>query len=279
MELRLWGGPAAAFIVLTLTAACATSPTGRQQLMLLPEDQMNQIGAQAFQQMKQQTPTVEDTQVERYVGCIAKQILEVAASRQGVRPADQWELRVFDEETVNAFALPGGRIGVYMGMVRFADDADQLAAVIAHEIGHVIAQHGNERLSQQLGVQTGLGLLSILAADTAETRLALAALGVGAQVGILLPYSRDQEREADLIGLRLMSQAGFDPEAAVNLWQKMAKQGGPQPPQFLSTHPTPANRVEALAEQVPIVRREYPARGPVRCEKPNLATARAAEQF
>lgn len=247
--------------------------------MLLPDEQMNELGAQAFQQLKQETPAVETPRVTRYVNCIAERILAVAKGRAGVPSPEQWQVEVFDEETVNAFALPGGRIGVYMGMVRFADDADQLATVIAHEVGHVIAQHGNERLSQQLGVQSGLAVLNILTEDTPEARLAMAALGVGAQVGILLPFSRTQEREADLIGLRLMSEAGFDPEAAVALWRDMAQERGEGPPQFLSTHPTPSDRVSRLAKEVPAVKQQYPPRGPARCSKPKVAALGPGEGF
>src|SRR5688572_23533486 len=200
---------------------CATSPTGRRQLVLFPEGEMTQTGAQAFAQVKQQTAPTRTGEVQEYVQCIARGILERAHQRDPkLLPPNQWEVVVFDDNSVNAFALPGGKVGVYLGMVRFAEDPDQLAAVIGHEIGHVIARHGNERLSQAVAAQSALAVVDMLTKDTQASKLALAALGVGTAVGIQLPHSRTQEREADLIGLQLMADAGFNPEAAVHLWEK-----------------------------------------------------------
>lgn len=233
---------------------------------------MAQIGAQAFAQVKQQTQTTRAGDVQDYAQCIAKRILAAAHERDPqILPADQWEVVVFDDETVNAFALPGGKVGVHLGMVRFAETPSQLAAVVGHEIGHVIARHGNERLSQALAAQSALAIVDLLTKDTQTSRLAMAALGVGATVGVTLPHSRTQEREADEIGLRLMADAGFDPEHAVHLWERMAEKGGQRVPQFLSTHPNPENRARDLAARVPAVKQQYAgATARVRCVKPEL---------
>src|SRR5688572_14822226 len=142
-----------------LTMGCATSPTGRRQLVMFPEGEMAQIGAQAFAQVKQQTASTRGGEIQEYAQCIAQRILSTARERDSkVLPTDQWEVVVFDDETINAFALPGGKVGVYLGMVRFADDPSQLAAVIGHEIGHVLARHGNERLSQSVAAQSALAV-------------------------------------------------------------------------------------------------------------------------
>lgn len=269
------GSPASRMaMALMMTAACATSPTGRRQLVVFPEAEMAQIGAQAFAQVKQQTATTRGGEVREYAQCIAQRILESARKRDPkILPTDQWEVEVFDDEVVNAFALPGGKVGVYMGMVRFADNPSQLASVIGHEVGHVLAHHGNERLSQAVAAQSALAVVDLLTKDTQTSKLALAALGVGATVGIQLPHSRTQEREADIIGLELMADAGFAPDEAVRLWEKMANNNKQRVPQFLSTHPNPASRAKELAARLPEVRARS-QQGVMICEKPRSIASR-----
>ncbi|MDQ2694768.1 MAG: M48 family metallopeptidase, partial [Pseudomonadota bacterium] len=159
-----------------------------------------------------------------------------------------WEVAVFQDGSANAFALPGGKIGVNTGMFKVARNPDQLAAVIGHEVGHVLAQHSNERLSQQFAVQAGLSLADAVAGQYAALprEQLLGVLGLGAQLGILLPYSRTHESEADVIGLNLMARAGFDPRQSIGLWQNMARSGGGQPPEFMSTHPSHGTRLQDL---------------------------------
>jgi predicted Zn-dependent protease len=231
--------------VLAVLLACATSPTGRRQLVLLPESQMSAMGEEAFTQMKASEPTAEAGPSVEYARCIADAILEAAKL-----DADQsWEVVVFESEQVNAFALPGGKIGIYTGMMRFAATPSELAAVVGHEIGHVIAQHGNERVSESVVAQGIQGALaSITDVENSQTgQLLMAGLGLGYQYGIALPHSRTQEEEADVIGLRLMARAGFDPSEAVSLWERMASRGQ-GPPEFLSTHPDPSRRAEYLRD-------------------------------
>ncbi|HAD46664.1 MAG: peptidase [Alcanivorax sp.] len=235
--------PVVAALVLT---ACATSPLGRQQFLFLPAAEMDQMGATAYNEMKEQQPTVTGTAESRYVECVAEAIVAVVDSDQ------QWEVTVFEDDSANAFALPGGKIGVHTGLLKVADNQDQLAAVIGHEVGHVLAQHSNERMSIQYATQTGTELVAALAGgDSAEKQTLMGLLGVGAQYGVQLPFSRKHEAEADVIGLDLMAEAGFDPRQSVNLWQNMAANSGGSPPEFLSTHPSNQTRIEGLQARIP----------------------------
>lgn len=240
--LGLAGGLAACL----LAAACATSPLGREQLILFPEDEMQQMGEAAFQQLKEQTRQSDVQSVNRYVECVAEAVTDV------VDQAGDWEVTVFAEDQVNAFALPGRKIGIYTGMLDVAENQDQLATVMAHEVAHVLARHGNERLSTQYATSTGLDLVAMVAgSDTAAKQTALGLLGVGAQVGVLLPFSRGQETEADVLGLELMAKAGFDPDQSVNLWRNMIAASEGAPPEFLSTHPSGESRIEVLQSRIP----------------------------
>jgi predicted Zn-dependent protease len=236
-------------LVLLLVIGCAVSPLGRKQLKLLPDSQMNEMGIVAFQDMVANVPQSDDPAVLAYVQCIADAIADQAADETGVT---HWELRVFDDETPNAFALPGGKIGVHTGLLNVAVTANQLAAVIGHEVGHVIARHGNERVSTAMAAQAGLGVAELLARDKSpkDREQLLGLLGLGAQLGVLLPYSRVQEKEADLVGLDLMAAAGFDPRESVDLWYNMMAAGGGAPPEFMSTHPSGETRIRDLEERM-----------------------------
>jgi len=227
--------------LLLLLVACATSPTGRSQLKLFSEEKIAAMGVQSYQQMKQQEPIDNSTSDNRYVKCVANAITRVTGG--------EWEVTVFKDDQVNAFALPGGKIGVYSGLLDVAETDDQLATVIGHEVGHVLADHGNERVSQQAATQGGLQVVSAFlggAGGGGGSQAIMSALGLGAQVGILLPFSRTQESEADTIGLELMARAGFDPRQSVQLWQNMAAAGGEKPAEFMSTHPSNESRINNL---------------------------------
>ena len=167
----------------------------------------------------------------------------------------RWELQVFEDDSANAFALPGGKIGVHTGLLRVARTPGQLAAVLGHEVGHVLARHSNERVSQQLGAQLGLLTAGSLIGAISQTgspdqQLIYQALGVGTQLG-LLKFSRLQESEADGIGLELMAQAGFDPRESIELWKNMEHASQGQPPEFLSTHPSHGTRIADLSAGMP----------------------------
>lgn len=237
-------------VVSLLIAACATAPSGRSQLLLFSDTQMSQLGATSFDRLKTEGKVVSDPKRERYVGCVV-----AALTAQLPQPwrGSPWEVRVFNDPTANAFALPGGKVGVNTGMFDVAKNQDQLAAVLGHEIAHVVFRHSNERASTSTLADTGLSVVNAYVganATASSSKLIMSALGLGAQVGVLLPFSRKHESEADTYGQQLMAKAGFDPAAAVTLWRNMDQASkGQRPPQWLSTHPDPTNRIARLAEQ------------------------------
>lgn len=225
-------------VLIAALAGCATSPTGRNQLLVYPADQLDAMGIQAFEEMRSQLTVEEDPEINAYVRCVATAITDELSDKN-----TNWEVVVFTDDNPNAFALPGGKMGVYTGMLKVAENQDQLAAVLGHEVGHVLAQHGNERMSQQ---QITNVALAAAAGSGYVDSVSMQALGLGAQIGILLPYSRSHESEADIIGLDLMAEAGFDPRESVQLWKNMEKAGGGAPPEFLSTHPASTTRIDDL---------------------------------
>ncbi len=230
--------------------ACSSSPTGRNQILLFSDQDMNSLGAQSFEQMKKDQKVSTDAKTNAYVQCVANSVTRYVP-KQGF--AD-WEVVVFDSKQVNAFALPGGKIGVYTGLLKVAKNQDQLATVIGHEIAHVLADHSNERLSQTQLANTGLQITSIAigSSEYAQYQSAtMAALGLGIQYGVLLPYGRTQESEADIVGLELMAKAGFNPSESISLWRNMAAaSGGSRPPELLSTHPSHDTRIRDLANEI-----------------------------
>ena len=233
--------------LLACIAGCATSPTGQTQLKLFPDSEMAKMGITAYDEIKEKTPISKDKQKTAYVVCVAELVTREMPGKTG------WEVNLFEDDAVNAFALPGGKIGVYTGLLKVASNQHQLAAVLGHEVAHVIADHGNARVSAAYATQTGLQLTQVLAGsvDSPYKSQLLGLLGLGAQVGILLPYGRGQESEADILGVEYMARAGFDPRESVALWRNMAKSGGKQPPELLSTHPSNETRINELNKQIP----------------------------
>lgn len=231
--------------------ACTSSPTGRNQLLLFSNNDMSHLGAQSFEQMKQQLEISTNAKTNAYVQCVTDSITRHVPPQPGF---SEWEVVVFESDQVNAFALPGGKIGVYTGLLDVAVNQDQLATVIGHEIAHVLADHSNERLSQSQIANAGLQLTNIALGSSEYARyqgVTMAALGLGVQYGVLMPYGRTQESEADVLGLELMAKSGFTPQQSISLWQNMAKaSGGAQPPELLSTHPSHATRIEDLAATI-----------------------------
>ena len=225
--------------LVSLVAACATSPLGRRQLILVSDAEMSQMGAASFNEMKQKTPLTKDGKSSAYVSCVAHAITNELGTDQN------WEVQVFDDKQVNAFALPGGKIGVYAGLLKVATTQDQLAAVIGHEVSHVLAGHSAERVSEGMATQVGVSVASVATGVDANM------LGLASNVFFTLPHSRTQESEADLLGLDLMSKAGFDPRAAITLWQNMSHAGGQKPPELLSTHPADDTRIQQLENRMP----------------------------
>jgi predicted Zn-dependent protease len=270
---------ASVLLFAAMFAACTTAPyTGRRQLSLVSASQLNSLGAQAFNQTLSSQPQVQDKEIVAYVDCVVKPLIERAKSRFPDAPKE-WRLAVFAVREPNAFALPGGNIGVNLGMLTMAKNDAQLAAVLGHEIGHVLAGHSGERMSQQMVTQGGLSLTQgflLGGMSPMAQQGVMSALGLGAQVGVLLPFSRAQESEADIIGLHLMAESGFDPSQAVELWRNMAvASAGREPPALLATHPATQDRIDNLAANVPKVEEDYKiakSRMPAaesRCQRPS----------
>jgi len=235
--------------IATLVAGCATttSPTGRTQYVgAVSKAQLDELGAKSFAELKAQKKQTSDAHQAAYVRCVVNDL--VAALPAQVRGSG-WESAVFADDAANAFALPGGKVGVYTGLFKVARNQDQLAAVVAHEIGHVVSRHHDERITRQSGAQGVLQLIGALLGSRYGEGAANAAVqggGILAQTGFLLPGSRAQESEADVVGQQLMANAGFDPRAAVNLWENMIAAGGGRQPEWLSTHPDPQSRISEL---------------------------------
>lgn len=236
-------------------AGCTTSPTGRAQFAFLPDSIVNEFGISAFNDIRRSQAEVNDGRVAAYVTCVASEVID--ALPDNAQKSD-WQVVVFADDSANAFALPGGRIGVHEGMLAVAQDQHQLAAVIGHEIAHVLARHANERMSTSLATQTGLSVAAGALQDAQSGPLIMAALGIGTQIGLALPYNRAREAEADVMGLQFMARAGFHPGAAVALWENMAAQSdGEQPPEFLSTHPSHTTRIDGLNHRLASVQPLY----------------------
>lgn len=236
-------------IVVFLAGACAQSPTGRSQVILKSKNEMDRMGDEAFSQIKAQNRLSRDPDAIRIIRCVSFMIL---SSLEDPNDRHGWEVLVFDGTQVNAFALPGRNIGVYEGIFRVARNPDQLAAVIGHEIGHVTARHANERVSTALVTQTGVNIAQAAAgASGGASGQMVGLLGAGATMGVILPFNRKQESEADIIGMDLMAGAGFDPGQTIPLWENMGRTQSNAPPEFLSTHPSSETRMNDLKEHLP----------------------------
>lgn len=239
--------------VLLLFAGCVTNPeTGRKQLNLVSSSQEAQLGLQSFQELKQQTPISKDPAANALVQKVGKRIAAVANL-----PNAQWEFVVFDSKEANAFCLPGGKVGVYTGILPITKDEAGLATVIGHEVAHASLHHGAERMSEAMALQLGgqaVGAASAAADPRLQSAIGLA-YGAGATLGRELPHSRLQESEADHVGLRYMARAGYNPEEAVKFWERFAQynkaQGGASTPAFLRTHPVDEVRIKQLQQWLP----------------------------
>jgi len=261
-------------VTLASLVGCETNPyTGRSQLLMTSVSQEMQMGAQAYDQVKsdpKMRPSQDPREVEP-VKRVAARIVEAAKRSKYAEMANQfqWEVTVIkDDKTPNAFALPGGKMAVYTGIFPMAKTEAGLAAVMGHEVVHALARHGAERMSQ--GQLTNAGLQSVGAAAGAAGRggmlgqATMAALGVGAQVGVLLPFSRKHESEADYIGILLAADAGYDPREAVALWERMGQtSGGGAPSEFMSTHPSHETRIDQLKRWMPEAMAIYQSKQPV----------------
>jgi predicted Zn-dependent protease len=247
----------AAAAMLLLVTGCQTVPeTGRRQFNFMSPQQEMQLGFSEFDKMKKQVPISRDPAANALVQKVGQRVAAVAQL-----PGAQWEFVVFESKEANAFCLPGGKVGVYTGILPITRDEAGLATVIGHEVAHAVARHGGERISMAVGLQT-LGAAVGAAAQGSQYAAAITQIyGLGSQLGVALPHSRSQEAEADHIGLLYMARAGYDPEAAVAFWQRFAefnrRAGGGQTPWFLRTHPLDEDRVNNLRRLMPRAKAEY----------------------
>lgn len=251
-SLGLWGGMA------ILLASCHTVPeTGRSAFNIIPASEEIALGEEAFTAMKAEmadkiVTSGREWEMLQRVGSRIAQVAPVAGA--------QWEFVLFDDEAVNAFALPGGKVGVYTGLFRAAETEDELAVVVGHEIAHVVARHGVSRMSTNLAIALGGVALGVANSNaSAESQaLVLAAYGVTTNLAVALPYSRSNETEADHIGLIYAARAGYDPRVAIQFWQKMEREsGGSSVPEWISTHPASHTRIEQMRALMPRAMQEY----------------------
>jgi predicted Zn-dependent protease len=254
-------------IVLALVVfACSTVPiTGRKQLSLIPASEMLSMSYTEYDSVlktsKLSTNQEQIQLVKKVGGRIQKAVETYFAEKDlsGQLKDYKWEFNLVESEEVNAWCMPGGKVVVYTGILPVTQSEVGLAVVLGHEISHAVAQHGSERMSQGLLAQLGGAALSVALQNKPEQtkQLWMSVYGVGAQVGVLLPYSRTHESEADHLGLIFMSMAGYDPNEAVNFWQRMAASGGQKPPEFLSTHPSDESRIADIKKELPEAMKYY----------------------
>jgi predicted Zn-dependent protease len=241
-------------VTLQIVACQTVQQTGRSQFIIVSDAQELQLGQDAYKEtlQKSRLSTRSDWQAQlRRVG------QRIAAAAE--KPEFQWEFNVIQGKEVNAFALPGGKVAFWEGIMPVAQDDNGIAVIMGHEVAHALARHGAERMSQSMGAEV-LGQIISLGVGQVSPGVkdeVLQAYGVGANVGLLLPWGRTQESEADRIGLTLMAKAGYDPANAIAFWQRMAKIAGDKPPQFLSTHPSDETRISQIREWLPEARAFY----------------------
>lgn len=237
-------------------SACAEVPyTERKQIMMLSEEQEGEIGEKTFEQIKEEVRLSQDPYINRLVREVGERI-----ARASEKTDYDWEFIVIEDRTVNAFALPGGKVAMYTGIMPISRDEAGIAVVMGHEVAHVLARHGAERMSQEQILELGQAALMIaLTGKSPPARAAvMRAYGLGAKVGVTLPYSRKHEAEADKIGLILMAKAGYDPRAAVDFWRRMAEASkGAARPELLSTHPSDEARIKKIEEFIPEAMEHY----------------------
>lgn len=242
-------------IGLLLIGACQTvGQTGRSQLIMVSEPQERQLGDDAYRDILQKNRLSTRSDWQAQLRRVGQRISAVAD-----RPDYKWEFNIIQGNDVNAFALPGGKVAFWEGIMPIAQDDNGIAVIMGHEIAHALARHGAERMSQEMGAQA-IGQILALGVGQVSPGLQedfLKVYGLGANVAVLMPWGRSQESEADRIGLTLMAKAGYDPAAAIGFWERMSKVAGDKPPEFLSTHPTDQTRIEQIKAWLPEAKSYY----------------------
>ncbi len=255
-----------ALTFITLLTACATVPiTGRQQMNLFPESQMISMSLTQYDKFLKENKVSADAQKTAMIKRVGHRIANAVEKYLSEHELSErvknfkWEFNLVDNKTPNAWCMPGGKVVFYTGILPYCKTETGVAVVMGHEIAHAIARHGNERMSQQQGLAVlQMGLQAALRNKPAETQQVWnTAFGVGANIGVMLPFSRSHESEADKMGLIFMAMAGYDPAEAVEFWKRMGQSGGQKPPEFLSTHPADATRVKDLQKFLPEAMKFY----------------------
>jgi len=258
-----WKITASLIALVSIIVACSTVPiTGRKQINLFPSSQMAEMGLtnyQAFLKEAKLSTNKEQTALVKKVGAKISAAVEQYMNDNGLgsQLADfKWEFNLVEDDTPNAWCMPGGKVVFYTGILPFTKTEEGMAVVMGHEIAHAIARHGNERMSQQMGVQAVAAGLQVALSEKPEQtqQIYMGAFGLGAQFGMMLPFSRKHETEADQMGLVFMAMAGYDPAYAVEFWTRMAQSGGQKPPEFMSTHPSDGTRISNIKSFLPKAR-------------------------
>jgi len=242
-------------LLFILAVGCVTTPeTGRRAFIITSESEESQMGTSAYQEVLKNEHVSNNLHWNAILQRVGKHISQAAN-----KPDYQWEFQLIESPEANAFCLPGGKVAVYTGILKVAKNEAGLAAIIGHEVAHATARHGGQRITVALGTQLGLAALSqiIGGQDSDQKKLLMAALGIGANVGAVLPFSRANESEADEIGLIYMARAGYDPIEAPRFWERFARIGGTLPTEFLSTHPGSEQRKNSLISQLPRAQKIY----------------------
>ena len=256
-------------VFVLLVAGCNTVPlTGRKQFTAIPVSQMLSLSNQSYNQVLQQSNVSSNSSTLREIRQVGNRVTDAVEryllqiGRSELIDGYKWEYNLINEDIMNAWCMPGGKIAFYEGILPVCKNDNGIAVVMAHEISHALAKHGNERMSQQLALQLGGMALSEALKQKSETtmQLAMTAFGLGSQIGVILPYSRSHEKEADELGLYFMAMAGYDPREAPEFWQRMqAASQGAGTPEFLSTHPNPEKRINHLERIMPKAMEYYNA--------------------
>jgi len=249
--------------------SCSVVPmTGRRQFVAIPASQIIALSAESYSQVLAEAKLSSNSNYVNMVRKVGQRLtlaVETYMKQNNLQSAIEgydWQYNVLVSKELNAWCMPGGQIAFYEGIMPVCQDENGVAVVMGHEIAHAVAQHGNERLSQQLAIQMGgIALSEAIKTQKQQTKdLAMMAFGVGVQLGVMLPYSRTHESEADQLGLYFMAMAGYNPQTAPSFWERMAEKSGPRPPEFLSTHPDPSNRINDLEQHMPKAMEYYKAR-------------------
>ncbi len=261
--MKKWMISAAALLLL---AGCSSVPlTGRKQLLLVSDQE---VLSSSLTQYTEYMKTAKTTSSGKNAQMVTRVGKKIAAATEAYLKANglqdeisnfSWEFNLVDDSQINAFCMPGGKIVVYSGLMSLVSSDDELAVVVGHEVAHAVAKHSNERLSQQVMAQYGAQILGAAVANksTAIQQAASSVYGIGAQYGVVLPFSRKHESEADYMGLILMTIAGYNPDVAVTFWQKMSSSSSGKTPEIMSTHPSDERRISDIQKELPAIKQKY----------------------